>query len=179
MFKVEAIVREEALEDVKQALFDIDVRGITVSQVMGCGTQMGYTHYVRGSAATMTMLPKVKFEVVVSTDRMGRQVHQGHLWSLSFRDAWATARYSATRSIRAVRIRTGEEGVAAIQPGPPETDRGRIAGQGEVLSKGSPSLWLRERFLPFSSCGMGVGLGLGRGSPEAWSRGPLAASGSG
>ncbi len=121
MFKVEAIVREEALEDVKQALFDIEVRGITVSQVMGCGTQMGYTHYVRGSVSTMTMLPKVKFEVVVSTEA----------WA----DKCIAAICNAARSGRvgdgkifcyevgrAVRIRTGEEGVDAIQPGPAETD---------------------------------------------------------
>ena len=121
MFKVEAIVREEALEDVKQALFDIEIRGITVSQVMGCGTQMGYTHYVRGSVSTMTMLPKVKFEVVVSTEA----------WA----DKCIAAICTAARSGRvgdgkifcyevgrAVRIRTGEEGVDAIQPGPPETD---------------------------------------------------------
>lgn len=43
MIKVEAIVREERMEDVKDALRAIDVRGITVSQVMGCGTQLGYT----------------------------------------------------------------------------------------------------------------------------------------
>ena len=121
MFKVEAIVREEALEDVKQALFDIEVRGITVSQVMGCGTQMGYTHYVRGSVSSLTMLPKVKFEVVVSTEA----------WA----DKCIAAICTAARSGRvgdgkifcyevgrAVRIRTGEEGVDAIQPGPPETD---------------------------------------------------------
>lgn len=66
MFKVEAIVREERMEDVKDALREIDVRGITVSQVMGCGTQLGFKHHVRGSETTMNMLPKAKFEIVVS-----------------------------------------------------------------------------------------------------------------
>ena len=56
MIKVEAIVREERMEDVKDALRAIDVRGITVSQVMGCGTQLGYTHRVRGSKVAMNML---------------------------------------------------------------------------------------------------------------------------
>ena len=69
MIKIEAIVREEALEDVKAALIAEDVRGITVSQVMGCGTQMGYTQLVRGSKVSTTMLPKIKFEIVVSTSQ--------------------------------------------------------------------------------------------------------------
>ena len=48
MIKVEAIVREEVFEDVKEALNAIDVNGITVSQVMGCGAQRGYKKRVRG-----------------------------------------------------------------------------------------------------------------------------------
>ena len=48
MIKIDAIVREEKFEDVKQALQDIEVNGITVSQVMGCGAQRGYTEIVRG-----------------------------------------------------------------------------------------------------------------------------------
>lgn len=49
MIKVEAIVREEKFEDVKAALNEIEVNGITVSQVMGCGAQRGYNEIVRGS----------------------------------------------------------------------------------------------------------------------------------
>ena len=66
MFKVEAIVREERMEDVKDALREIDVRGITVSQVMGCSTPLGFKHHVCGSETTLDMLPKAKFEIVVS-----------------------------------------------------------------------------------------------------------------
>ena len=51
MIKVEAIVREEVFEDVKEALNAIDVNGITVSQVMGCGAQRGYKKRVRGTEA--------------------------------------------------------------------------------------------------------------------------------
>jgi nitrogen regulatory protein P-II 1 len=67
MIKVEAIVREEKLEDVKEALNEIEVNGITVSQVMGCGTQKGYKELVRGTVVDITMLSKIKFEIVVST----------------------------------------------------------------------------------------------------------------
>ncbi|MDR1604060.1 MAG: P-II family nitrogen regulator [Gracilibacteraceae bacterium] len=68
MIKIEAIVREEKLEDVKAALSAIEVNGITVSQVMGCGMQKGYKEYVRGSEVDITMLPKIKFEIVVSSE---------------------------------------------------------------------------------------------------------------
>lgn len=68
MIKVEAIVREEALEDVKEALIAQDIRGITVSQVMGCGTQMGYTQMVRGSkvSATITLAAMLERSVLMS-----------------------------------------------------------------------------------------------------------------
>ncbi|GHV34763.1 P-II family nitrogen regulator [Clostridia bacterium] len=68
MYKVEAIVRAEKLEDVKDALNRIEVNGITVSQVMGCGMQKGYTELVRGTMVDITLVPKIKFEIVVSSE---------------------------------------------------------------------------------------------------------------
>ena len=68
MIKVEAIVREEVFEDVKEALNAIDVNGITVSQVMGCGAQRGYKKLVRGTEVDVVMQPKIKFEIVVSSE---------------------------------------------------------------------------------------------------------------
>jgi nitrogen regulatory protein P-II 1 len=68
MIKVEAIVREEKLEDVKAALNAIEVTGITVFQVMGCGVQKGYTEVVRGQEVGYSLNPKVKFEIVVSSE---------------------------------------------------------------------------------------------------------------
>ena len=68
MIKVEAIVREEKLEDVKEALNKIEVTGITVFQVMGCGVQKGYTELVRGQEVDVSLRPKVKFEIIVSTE---------------------------------------------------------------------------------------------------------------
>ena len=65
MIKIEAIVREEKYEEVKEALARIQVNGMTVSQVMGCGLQHGYTEYVRGQEVEVNMLPKIKFEIVV------------------------------------------------------------------------------------------------------------------
>ena len=68
LIKIEAIVREEKFEQVKSALQDIQVNGVTISQVMGYGTQRGYTEIVRGSEVDILLHPKIKFEVVVSSE---------------------------------------------------------------------------------------------------------------
>ena len=68
IIKVEAIIREEKFEDVKAALNEIEVNGITVSQVMGFGAQRGFKEVVRGSEVEIFMHPKIKFEIVVSSE---------------------------------------------------------------------------------------------------------------
>ncbi|MDR0500536.1 MAG: P-II family nitrogen regulator [Coriobacteriales bacterium] len=73
MIKVEAIVREDKFEDVKDALAQIEVNGLTVSQVMGCGKSKGYTEIVRGSEVEISLLPKIKFEIVVSSEEWERK----------------------------------------------------------------------------------------------------------
>ena len=73
LIKINAIVREEKFEDVKEALNKIGVNGITVSQVMGCGAQKGFTEVVRGTRVDMLMRPKIKFEIVVSSEEWERK----------------------------------------------------------------------------------------------------------
>lgn len=73
LIKINAIVREEKFEDVKEALNKIGVNGITVSQVMGCGAQKGFTEVVRGTKVDMLMRPKIKFEIVVSSEEWERK----------------------------------------------------------------------------------------------------------
>jgi nitrogen regulatory protein P-II 1 len=113
MIKIEAIVREEKLEDIKEALSKIQVNGITVSQVMGCGKQKGYKELVRGTEVDITMLPKIKFEILVSTDD----------WEKKTIKAIQKAAYSGkpgdgkifSYDLRSVlRVRTGETGTDAI-----------------------------------------------------------------
>ena len=72
LIKINAIVREEKFEDVKEALNKIGVNGITVSQVMGCGAQKGFTEVIRGTKVDMMMRPKIKFEIVVSSEEWER-----------------------------------------------------------------------------------------------------------
>ena len=69
MKRVTAIVRPEKMEPLKDALFAADVKGMTISQVHGCGAQHGWSEYVRGTEVMLNMVPKVKFEVVVAPDR--------------------------------------------------------------------------------------------------------------
>lgn len=114
MIKIEAIVRGERIEDVKDALHAIQVNGITVSQVMGYGQQRGYTEVVRGTQVDVQMVPKVKFEIVVSSEE----------WEAKTIEAIQKAAYTGeigdgkifSYEIRsAMKIRTKETGYDAIQ----------------------------------------------------------------
>ena len=68
MKRIIAIVRPKKLEPLKEALFEADVSGMTIAQVMGCGNQHGWSEYFRGTEVLLNMLPKVKFELVVADD---------------------------------------------------------------------------------------------------------------
>src|ERR1700752_2993333 len=70
MKKIEAIIKPFKMEDVKEALTEIGIEGMTVSEVKGFGRQKGHTEIYRGSEYTVDFLPKVKFEIVVSDDRV-------------------------------------------------------------------------------------------------------------
>ena len=65
MKKIEAIIRPERLQEVQDALDSLGVSGLTVSDVVGCGRQKGYTEQYRGSRANISLLPKIKVESVV------------------------------------------------------------------------------------------------------------------
>ena len=115
MIKVEAIVREDALEDVKDALLAADIRGITVSQVRGCGTQMGRTRLVRGNKVSTTMVPKIKFEIVVSSERWAERAI-GAIREAAYSGEPGDGKIFSYRIDHAIPIRTGEEDVEAITP---------------------------------------------------------------
>ncbi|AGL00406.1 P-II family nitrogen regulator [Desulfoscipio gibsoniae] len=65
MKKIEAIIRPDKLEDVKEALSRYGIHGMTVSQVLGCGTQRGWVGVYRGHEYSINLLPKIKIEVVL------------------------------------------------------------------------------------------------------------------
>ena len=70
MKKIEAIIKPFKLEEVKAALSEIGIEGMTVSEVKGFGRQKGHTEIYRGSEYTVDFLPKVKIEIVLSEDKL-------------------------------------------------------------------------------------------------------------
>jgi nitrogen regulatory protein P-II 1 len=74
MKKVEAIVKPFKLEEVKDALSEIGIEGMTVSEVKGFGRQKGHTEIYRGSEYTVDFLPKVKIEIVLADERVAAAV---------------------------------------------------------------------------------------------------------
>ncbi len=113
MVKIEAIVRESKFEEVKNALNEIEVHGITVSQVMGCGRQKGYTENVRGNKVDINMLPKIKFEIVVSTQEWADKVMDA-IRKSAVTGSEGDGKIFAYDINQAVRIRTDERGEQAI-----------------------------------------------------------------
>jgi nitrogen regulatory protein P-II 1 len=112
MKKIEAIIKPFKLDDVKEALTELGVIGMTVTEVRGFGRQKGHTELYRGSEYTIDFLPKVKIELVVPDTIVEKVVS-------------AVAAAARTGSIgdgkvfvmpmgEAIRIRTGEKGESAI-----------------------------------------------------------------
>jgi nitrogen regulatory protein P-II 1 len=113
MKKVEAIIKPFKLDDVKKALTEIGVHGLTVTEVRGFGRQKGHTELYRGAEYVVDFLPKVKVEAAVPNDLVEKVV-------LTLRDSARTGRIGDGKVFvydldDAVRIRTGERGEAAIK----------------------------------------------------------------
>ncbi len=112
MKKIEAIIKPFKLEEVKDALADLGVDGMTVSEVKGFGRQKGHTEIYRGSEYTVDFLPKIKIEVVVTDS-----VVEGA--ALAIVKAAKTGKIGDGKVFvspinEAVRIRTGESGDKAV-----------------------------------------------------------------
>ncbi len=109
---VEAIIKPFKLDEVKDALNEIGIEGITVSEVKGFGRQKGHTELYRGAEYVVDFIPKVKIEIAVSDDQVGKVVEaiqntaktgrigDGKIFVLSLEEA--------------VRVRTGETGNDAV-----------------------------------------------------------------
>jgi nitrogen regulatory protein PII len=113
MEKVEAIIRPEALQGVQDALDALGVSGLTVTEVVGCGRQKGYTEQYRGARVNISLLHKIKVEAVIPSDVTDSVV-----------DAIVTAartgeegdgRVFVSPISQAIRIRTGELGEDSVR----------------------------------------------------------------
>lgn len=114
IIKIEAIVREEKYEEVKKALADIGVNGITAYQVVGCGVQRGLSEYVRGQKVDVQVLPKIKFEIVVSSEEWETKTIDV-IQKTAFTGNPGDGKIFSYYIHQAVKIRTGETGYDAIQ----------------------------------------------------------------
>ncbi len=106
------IIKPFKLDDVKDALIEVGVHGLTAVEVKGYGRQRGHTELYKGAEYVVDFLPKVKIEVVVSDDRMERAIE-------AIRKAAQTGRIGDGKIFvssveEAIRIRTGETGADAI-----------------------------------------------------------------
>jgi nitrogen regulatory protein PII len=112
MKKIEAIIKPFKLEDVKGALADIGINGMTVTEVKGFGRQKGHTETFRGSEYTVDFLPKVKLDVVVddaiyesALDAIIKTANSGKI---------GDGKIFVTELKEVIRIRTGEKGTKAL-----------------------------------------------------------------
>ena len=104
----------EKFEDVKAALNAIGVNGMTVSQVMGCGIQRGYKEIVRGMQVDMQMQPKIKFEIVVSSEEWEEKTINA-IQEAAFTGETGDGKIFSYEIRTAQKIRTKETGYDAIQ----------------------------------------------------------------
>lgn len=112
MFKIEAIIKPFKLDEVKEALHEIGIQGMTVNEVKGFGRQKGHTELYRGAEYKVDFLPKVKIEIAVSDEMVEKvvaavvssagtgRIGDGKIFVLPMHDA--------------IRIRTGERGADAV-----------------------------------------------------------------
>ena len=112
MKKIEAIIKPFKLDEVKEALQEVGVQGITVTEAKGFGRQKGHTELYRGAEYVVDFLPKVKIEIVVSEARLEASVE-------AIQKAARTGRIGDGKIFilnveEAIRIRTGESGEAAV-----------------------------------------------------------------
>jgi len=112
MKKIEAIIRPSKLEETKDALLLIDIDGITISQVMGCGKQKGWKEYYRGTEITLNVLQKIKLEIVVCDKKVDKVVET--IIAISRSGEVGDGKIFISDISNAIRIRTGEEGEKAI-----------------------------------------------------------------
>lgn len=112
MKKVEAIIRHYKLEEVKNALTEAGIQGMTVTEVRGFGRQRGHKEMYRGTEYTVDFLPKVKLEVVVDDIDVGKAVET--IAGVGRTGQIGDGKIFVTDLAEVIRIRTGETGAEAI-----------------------------------------------------------------
>ncbi|MCF6338051.1 MAG: P-II family nitrogen regulator [Gammaproteobacteria bacterium] len=112
MKKVEAVIKPFKLDDVREALSEIEITGMTVTEVKGFGRQKGHTELYRGAEYVVDFLPKVKLEIVVSEDRVDACIEA--IINAARTGKIGDGKIFVTPVEKTVRIRTGEQDGDAI-----------------------------------------------------------------
>ncbi len=112
MKKIEAIIKPFKLDDVRQALSDIGVTGMTVNEVKGFGRQKGHTEFYRGAEYVVDFLPKVKLEIAVTDDKVDSVIEA--VIKAANTGRIGDGKIFVTPLEQAIRIRTGEQDQDAI-----------------------------------------------------------------
>ncbi|MFZ3041927.1 MAG: P-II family nitrogen regulator [Thiobacillus sp.] len=112
MKKIEAIIKPFKLDEVREALSEIGVTGLTVTEIKGFGRQKGHTELYRGAEYVVDFLPKVKVEVVIADSLLERAMEA--IISAARTGKIGDGKIFVSNMEQVVRIRTGESGEAAI-----------------------------------------------------------------
>ena len=112
MKKIEAIIKPFKMDDVREALADVCVNGMTVTEVKGFGRQKGHTELYRGAEYQVDFLPKMKIEIILSDDVVDRAIEA--ITSAANTGKIGDGKIFITSIDEAIRIRTGETGDEAI-----------------------------------------------------------------
>mgnify|MGYP003433157480 CR=1 FL=1 len=109
---VTAIIKPFKLDDVREALSDIGVSGITVTEVKGFGRQKGHTELYRGAEYVVDFLPKIKVEIAVAPDQVDRVIDA--ITGAARTGKIGDGKIFVSELEQAIRIRTGESGIDAL-----------------------------------------------------------------
>ena len=112
MKKLEAIIKPFKLDEVKEALQDIGIQGMSVIEAKGFGRQKGHTELYRGAEYVVDFLPKVKIEVVVSDEQLDSAMEA--ISTAAHTGKIGDGKIFVLNVEQAVRVRTGEDGVEAL-----------------------------------------------------------------
>lgn len=112
MKKVEAVIKPFKLDEVKDKLNEIGIKGITVSEVKGFGRQKGHTELYRGAEYVVDFLPKIKLEIVVADNQLDEVVNA--IIKSAQTGRIGDGKIFVTSLEEAIRIRTGERGEDAV-----------------------------------------------------------------
>jgi nitrogen regulatory protein P-II 1 len=112
MKKIEAIVKPFKLDDVKEALNEIGIQGMTISEVKGYGRQKGHKEIYRGAEYVVDFIPKIKIEIIVDTERAAQVVEV--IQKAANTGKIGDGKIFVFSVEEVIRVRTGEKGIDAI-----------------------------------------------------------------